>query len=190
MPRARIPIVTKCLIVIVAVVPFEGCAAGPYHDLEVAFRTRAASTAPKIEAARVVLGSTKREGASSYGPSVLAVGLPSGAVEIRPTFPASLGMDNLRIPSEAISGCAKTCYGTSSWTADLLIQRADTEISFERSPDVIEWCWKNRIPVISSTDHRNWLYRHSPLPERSQLIPQLASREQFERQINMSCAGE
>ena len=161
---------------------------GPYRDLEASFRSPQAASAPSIPIDQVVLTSTKHVGAHRFN-GVLSVKLPSAAVELEPTLPFGLGMSTVTIPADMIAGCSMTCFGDGVWDADLLIASTGTEISFRNSRQVVEWCWSNRIPMISGKHKREWLYGGGKIPDRSTFAEQLSSRELYDGQAKQSCLG-
>lgn len=167
----------------------SGCA-GPYRDLESSFKSGAGSGGVKIWVKSVVLSSTRHEGAHNYGGTSLSVRLTTDAMELDPKFPLDLYMAAVRIPAKDVSGCTCSSFGSDAFTANLLIERTGTEISFEQSKDVFEWCRQNRLPIISGNDSRNWLYSHGALPDKSKFSEQFSSRERFDRQLKSSCAGD
>jgi len=177
----------RLLALLIPTVVLAACD-GPYRDLEASFRSPQAAPAPQIPVDHIVLTSTKHVGAHSFN-GVMSVKFPPAAVELEPTFPFGLGMSTVLIPAEMIAGCSKTCFGDGVWDADLLIASTGTEISFRNTKQVVEWCWSNRIPMISGKDRREWLYGGGKLPNRSKFAEQLSSRELYDRQAKQSCLG-
>ena len=161
---------------------------GPYADLEGSFRVAHPASAPAISVKHVVLTSTRATGAHSFD-NVLEVKLLPASVELNPTFPFSTTMGTVAIQAHQIAGCSKSCFGDGVWEANLLIFTTGTEISFRNSKEVVDWCWANKIPMISSNDRRQWLYKGANLPDRSKFIEQLSSRELYDAQAKQSCLG-
>lgn len=159
---------------------------GPYQSLEneFAISQQSSSTANKVSS--VVLTSRKHHGAFSYR-DVLKFSLSSEGIDIYPQFPLSISLKSIHIPVESVSGCSKTCG--ASWDADLLIEKTGTEISFYESNEILNWCWKNKIPMISGKDRREWLYNKKPLPNKSNYFDQLNSREVYNHQTKLACGG-
>lgn len=175
------------LILLAATAGLVGCD-GPYGDLEKSFRSPQAASAPSLPLGRVVLTSTKHVGASSFD-EVLLVKLLPVAIELEPRGPFSIGMSTVQISAETVAGCSQTCFGDGNWDADLLIASTGTEISFRNTKPIVEWCWSNRIPMISGKDKRAWLYAGGELPDRSKFAEQLSSRELYDKQARQSCLG-
>lgn len=172
----------------VLAIALAGCS-GPYRDLESSFKDSAGSSGVKIWVKNVVLGSTGHEGVENYGGTSLSVKVTQDAVELDPKFPFSLYMASVRIPAKDVSGCTCSSFGGDPFTANLLIERTGTEVSFEQSKDIFEWCWQNRLPIIPGDASRKWLYSRGKLPEKSKFEDQLSSREQFDKQLKLSCMG-
>lgn len=161
---------------------------GPYSELEVTFLARQPASAPSVSVDHVVMTSTKKTGAYSYS-GVLAIKLLPGVLEIDPKFPFSAGMKDVAIRTDQVAGCSKTCFGPEVWDANVLISTTGTEISFRNSQEIIDWCWTNKIPMISAKDKRQWLYSGANLPDRTQFSEQLSSRELYDQQSRQSCMG-
>jgi hypothetical protein len=177
----------RALILATAVTLTTACH-GPYDDLEKSFKASQSTSASPVPVDRVVLTSNRYRGAYSYD-KALTVQLSSSTVELKPAFPFSVAMKDIAIPADAISGCSKTCFGDGVWDADFLLSSAGTEISFRSSRQVVDWCWANKIPMISGKDRRQWLYSGASLPDRSKFSEQLSSRESYDKQAKMSCLG-
>ena len=165
----------------------SGCG-GPYADLEGSFKVDKTASAPTIPVKEVAMVSTHEVGAHSYH-GVLTVKLTPRTIELEPQFPFNLLQKPLSIEAEKIAGCSKTCFGDGPWDADVLVASTGTEISFEGSKEVIEWCWSNQIPMISGNDRNQWLYSGTPLQGRSAYSEQLSSRELYDAQTKQSCLG-
>lgn len=161
---------------------------GPYSELEATFLARQPAPAPSVSVDHVVLVSTKKTGSFSYN-GVLAIKLLPDVLEIDPKFPFSAGMKDVAIRANQVAGCSKTCFGTGVWDANVLISATGTEISFRNSQEIVDWCWTNKIPMISAKDKRQWLYSGANLPDRTLYSEQLSSRELFDQQSKQSCMG-
>jgi hypothetical protein len=162
-----------------------GCTEGPYRDLTEAYRVETPSTVPPIKSQTVVFVSPKHRGAFNLQ-NVVDIRLSDTFLEIDPSIPT---MSTVRIPTTEIFGCSKTCFGEGRWDVDVLVPRTQTEISIPQAQEVVEWCWANRLPMISAEHRRNWLYNGAGFPSRADYEGQLASRERFDTQARQSCLG-
>jgi len=174
---------------IFALLPLLASCEGPYIDLQSAFPSAAAASAPSLPPARLLLVSNKHKGAFTYGEGMVTVKLLPTGIEMIPAFPFSLAVSAIFIPSARIDGCSRTCFGDGVWDANLLVAATGTEISLPRSQEVVEWCWDRKIPMIPAGDRRAWLYSGAKLPDRSKFSEQLASRQKFDYQARQSCLG-
>ena len=95
----------------------------------------------------------------------------------------------LIIPSTDVFGCTMVCFGGEKWNVDLLIPKIGTNISFEHSKDVYEWCWDNKLPMVSGDVTRKWLYLKAPLPAKESFHQVLASRAAYDKQAKLACNG-
>ncbi|WP_143171825.1 hypothetical protein [Rhizobacter sp. OV335] len=178
---------TQSLAVALATTLVSACS-GPYADLEGSFKASQPASAPAVSVEQVVLVSTHEVGAHRYD-DVLAVKLLPTAIAIEPSFPWSIGMSPVSIAVDEVAGCSRSCFGDGVWDAELLVARTGTQISLRNSKELIEWCWSNRIPMISGNDRRQWLYKGASLPDRSEFSEQLASRKNYDAQAKQSCLG-
>jgi hypothetical protein len=158
---------------------------GPYADLEAAFPSKKGSHGKEISAKKIVLTSNRHKGAYTYGDTP-EIRLSKESVYIDPHFPT---MERIEIPINAVSGCGKSCFGSSKWDADILIGQIGVELSIPNSEDVIEWCWENRIPIIPGNSVSDWQYKQVPLPDKSSFTTQFSSREEYDRLVKRSCQG-
>lgn len=158
---------------------------GPYNDLELAFKAGKPLEVDPIKARSISLVSNKHKGAYTYR-DIVDIRLSSDVIEIAPSFPT---MDRVQIPAAAVSGCGETCFGTSNWHVDILIERTGTEISIPKSRELIEWCWNNRLPIIPEKDRSDWLYKRTALPDKVSYSNQFSSREKYDQLLKQSCLG-
>ena len=99
------------------------------------------------------------------------------------------GKAPISIPASEVRGCTMVCFGGEKWNVDLLIPKAGARVSFEHSKEVYEWCWDNKLPIISGEATRNWLYLGKPLPTREALSDTVASRVAYDTQAKSACNG-
>lgn len=177
----------RILFAVMIVVQLAGCK-GPYEDLESSFKNDRSSSGSAIRVKTVVFTSTKRTRFIRQDNEIL-VKLSSDAVAFESPSVFGLSTGKLRIPATAVSACSKTCYGDGSWDADLLIENPGTEISLSSAKDILDWCWSNRIPMASASSRSQWLYNQAKLPAKDAYSEQLASRDRYDKQIEMSCMG-
>lgn len=154
-----------------------------YSDLEKTFASAKQSEAPSISADTVEFVSVYRRGGIFTFKHDVTIRLSKNSIQIEPPFP----WKTVTIPSESVSGCSKTCG--LGWEANILVAITGTEISVPESNEIIEWCWKNHLPMVSGRDRREWLYHRVTLPLASTYKQQLASRELYDRQAKSSCVG-
>jgi hypothetical protein len=167
---------------LVAAILAVGCSRGPYADLERAFEAEKQKAAKSVRVAAVVLVSPRHKGADNYK-NMMDVSLSDAGIAISPKSPF---MKPVLIPVSAIVGCSKKCFGESQWDADIMIGSPPVEVSFESSVEMIEWCWKNRVPVISTQHRQDWMYRGKPLVQSRE---HLMSRGRYDEALRQRCLG-
>ena len=176
-------------LLVAVVLLFTGCST-PYTDLEHAFRVKSTSETQSLSPVAIEIESAKDRRVHKYGSRALTVKVTNAAIEIEPHFPLAPALHPIRIPVDRVAACTKTCFGQTSWTADLLIPDPATQLSFQDAAEVLDWCWRVQIPAVSSGARRKWMYEHSVLPERSSFQRQFPSRADYERTLALSCSGK
>ena len=99
------------------------------------------------------------------------------------------GRKALLLPAAQVHGCTMVCFGGEKWNVDLLVPMTGVSLSFEHSKDVYEWCWRNKLPMISGAATRDWLYLGKPLPPKQDLSESLASRDAYDKRAKAACNG-
>jgi hypothetical protein len=117
----------------------------------------------------------------------LRVYLSDGAVELRPRSTSVGLLDDLRLPATSVSGCSMTCFGGNDRHADLLLGQQEAEVSFDAAAEIVDWCWRNNLPMLSGAQERGWLYEGRALPSKADYEP--VARDEYERQANRTCMG-
>jgi len=180
-PRHRTPRTGIALALLV----LTGCSRGAYRDLEAGFAAEGGPSGIRTPANRLFMVSTRHRGAFQVGG--VQVFLSADAVEIRPRFPASAYLRNLRLPAASISACSMTCFGPEDRYADLLLEPQGAQVSVDAASELVEWCWQNDLPMASAAETRGWLYRGHSLPSRTAYAR--VSREDYEEQARRACLG-
>jgi len=152
-------------------------------DLEAAFLAQSPESGKPADVRSVSITGLKKGDFTTFGEGskVLLTG-----DAIRVDLP---GRDALLIPSSQVHGCTMVCFGGEKWNVDLLIPSAEASLSFEHSKDVYEWCWSNKLPMISGAATRDWLYSGKPLPSKRDLSESLASRTDYDARARSACSG-
>lgn len=175
----------KELGVLGLLIPLAACS-GPYEDLSQEFEAHGKAKGSELEMRNIVLVSTKHRGAFSFHGG-MSVSLTENMVEVRPDFPLSLFVKSLDLPSSRVSGCAMTCFGTRDQNVDLLFEKHGADIQFDAAKELIDWCWRNDVPMTSGTNKRDWLYSGKALPPRETYSR--VSKEEYEKQAYQACLG-
>ncbi len=159
-----------------------------YRDLEQLYGGKPAWTSPARTALQVELSSNRRSRSSSSFNSTLGIRLGAEGIQIQPGATA-VGIGVVTIPTAAIEACSMSCFSSLARSTNLLLSEAGIEVDLLNSPEVVDWCWRNRIPMATSASRRAWLYKGAPLPDKGSYVQQLASRSEYDHQASQSCMG-
>ncbi len=171
----------KCLVLLLSLLSL-GCSKS-VSSLEQTFGTDHPDTGTGAPVRSVsITGQTKRDFTVFKTGSKLSLTADTVIIELP-------GVMTLVIPSSKVAGCTMVCSGGEKWDVDLLIRETGTSIAFEHSKDLYEWCWNNRLPMVSGEATRNWLYLKRPLPDRESFASVVASRTAYDKQAKLACNG-
>ncbi len=176
--------IIRCASVLSLVVLLAGCSEA-YSTLEGSFAVDSLEGEPSVRSTSMTIGGPSHAGATNYGGVVdlyvsgEAIGVSVSAPFLRP----------IRIPSERISGCAMTCFGTNDRHVELLIESTGSAVSFPEVPQLLDWCWEARKPVFPGDAEREWKYKGGRLPSTDLSHPQFVSREAYDSALLNSCRG-
>jgi len=62
----------------------------------------------------------------------------------------------------------------------LVLDEARTPIRIADAQKLIEWCWFNELPMLTSNARRDWLYNGAMLPGKEELADSMVSREAYD----------
>ena len=167
---------------------FVATSSDEYRDLERLYGGKPAWTSPAQTAIQVELSSNRRSRSSSSFNSTLGIRLATEGIQIQPGATA-MGMGVVTIPTAAIEACSMSCFSSLARSTNLLLSEPGIELDLLNSPEVADWCWRNRIPIATSASRRAWLYKSAPLPDKATYVQQLTSRSEYDHQASQSCMG-
>jgi len=133
----------------------------------------------------MILFSPNHHGAYNYK-NMISIGLDSQGITIKPAWPF---MKEVQIPMSAIEGCSKTCFDRSRWDVDVLVAKPPVEVSFTNTPEVIEWCWANKLRVVSTSERTEWMYKSKPLLSKKHEADQIRTRVAYDEALRRACLG-
>lgn len=157
-----------------------------YSRLEKDFPEKVTAKGNPIASNTIVLLSNKDVGAFSLN-EIVSIYLNSNSIIMHVDFPFSLIHKPVSIPSNAIAGCEKTCFGKDNWQANILLAEQGISIGYKNAQEVIDWCWENHLPMITRKDSSPWLYSNGELPKRDGY--EQVSRQKYAKQAEMRCRG-
>lgn len=159
-----------------------------YRELEAAYGGTPAWSSPALTLSKLVLSSNRRRASNSTFNSTVSVRLADAGIQLQPG-PAAIFMDVVSIPTSAVEACSMTCWGNLARETEVLLPGPGIQLAFLNKPEVIEWCWRNRIPMVLGADHDSWYYHQRALPPRESYVKQFESRAKYSHQTHQSCMG-
>lgn len=165
----------------------QGCAE-EYSALESHYGIKSEESSDSYNTSTVTLTSTSTRGAYTFRENI-DVTLNEKSIKLRVEPPFSIAYKPIVIPAIDISGCGKACFNKNSWSSQLYISKTGTTIGVHNSNTLINWCWKNRIPIIPGDIERAWKYKGASLPAKSEFSSQFESVENYIYLAKQSCLG-
>ncbi len=159
-----------------------------YRELEAAYGGKPAWSSPELPLSKLTLSSNRRRGSNSTFNATVSVRLTDAGIQLQPGSGA-IGMDIVSIPTSAVEACSMTCWGSLARETELLLPGTGIQLAFLNKPEVIEWCWRNRIPMVLGAEHDEWYYHQKALPARENYAKQFDSRANYSDQTHQSCMG-
>lgn len=159
-----------------------------YKTLEAAFGGKPAWSSPAQTAPEVTLESNRRRASFSEYHSSISIRLAEAGIQLEPGS-NTVGMDIVTIPTAAVEACSMTCSSSLVRETNLLLTGQGIQLGFLNKPEVIDWCWRNKIPMATSASRRYWLYDQTALPARDSYVDQFKSRDAYDHQASQSCMG-
>ena len=163
-------------------------ASAEYRDLEAAFGGKPAWSSSLQPALQVTLSSNRRRTSFSQFNSTLSIRLTNAGIQLQPG-PSAYGMGVVTIPTAAVESCSMTCSDNLVRETDLLLSGPGVQLGILNKPDVIDWCWRNRIPMATSASRRSWLYKGKALPAKDSYAKEFESWGAYDHQAQQSCMG-
>jgi hypothetical protein len=108
-------------------------------------------------------------------------------VTLQPKVPYSFFYRAFELQAKDIHSCSKQCGGATEYI--IIVAKPGVEISMEGVPELMEWCWQNRLPMLSSRMRIKWLYTGEELPSKQAMIDKLTTHEDYLYQTKQSCLG-
>ena len=156
---------------------------GPFRDLEEKYPQKSEPIAATLEPENILLTSQHHKGAFSFR-NMSKVQLTDNAVFITLD---SFFRDPIEIPISSVSGCTCTYFNKDNWYSDLILGNDGIEVAIQLSQETKDWCFNNKLPVITGKQERDWLYNKKELPSLKDQVQE--NRETFDRQFKQTCMG-
>ncbi|WP_343791431.1 hypothetical protein [Dokdonella soli] len=159
-----------------------------YKDLERSFGGQSAWPSTEKLALQVTLSSNHGQISLSHFNSTLSLRMSDSGIQLQPTSNA-VGMSVVTIPTSAIESCSVSCFSNLARETDLLLPGSGIQLGVLNTPELIDWCWSQHLPMATSASSRAWLYKGTPLPPKDSYTAQFESRAAYDHQAHQSCMG-
>lgn len=140
-----------------------------------------------IGAGRISISKQKYATRTIWLGDVLDVSVSDKSIRFKPSAIMGLLYRSFEIPSSAVHSCSRQCGGSTDYI--LLLEKMDLQISIEKASEIIEWCWSNRLPILASSQRREWLYNGADFPDTSTLANTLENRSKYNYAAKQACLG-
>ncbi|SDD99157.1 hypothetical protein [Aquimonas voraii] len=176
--------IIRCIGAFSMAVLLAGCSQA-YSTLERDFAVDALEAEPSVRSTSMTIGGPSHVGATNYG-GVVDLYVSGEGIGVSVSLPFH---QPIHMPTERVSGCAMTCFGTNDRHVELLIESTGSVVSFPEVPQLLDWCWEARKPVFPGEAERVWKYNGGRLPSMDHADPQFASREAYGSALMNNCRG-
>ena len=119
--------------------------------------------------------------------NVLKVSLTDNTVKFEPKTMKSVLYSAFEVPASAVHSCSRQCGIGKEYI--LILEGAETQLRIDDVPELMDWCWDNQIPMLSSNARRDWLYNGASLPTADKLADAMVSREAYNQKAKRACQG-
>lgn len=159
-----------------------------YRDLEKHYGGAVAWSSPARTALQVGISNNRHVAVPARYNGTLDVRVTPDGIQLQPREGA-IGMGVVTIPTSAVEACSMSCFSNLARSTELLLPATGDKVEFLNSPEVVSWCWNNRIPMATGAATRAWFYKKTPLPARTSYSDQFASRAAYDEQAHQTCMG-
>lgn len=187
--KSKIPILFGLLLVLMMPITFlvMSFQDGKSYDYLTQDFPASDSQKQKIAAGEISISQPKRTHGTIRLEKVLSVSLTESTVAFEPTVLSSALYSAFEVPATAIHSCSRQCGTGRDYI--LILESAETEIRIEDAPELMDWCWGNQIPMLSSNARREWLYNGTKLPSAEELAESMVTRTAYDAKAKRACQG-
>jgi hypothetical protein len=188
-PRSKVPFVIGLLIFLIFpftffLMSFQDGQSYEYLSLEFPISEGSSQT---LDAGEVSITQPLRTHGAIRLEKVLTVSLTERTVKFEPTTISSVLYSAFEVPTSAVHSCSRQCGIGKEYI--LILEGAETQLTIDDVPELMDWCWNNQIPMLSSNARRDWLYNGASLPTADQLAAAMVSREAYNDKAKRACQG-
>jgi hypothetical protein len=141
----------------------------------------------RLDAGEVSISQPLRAHGTIRLENALTVSLTERTVKFEPKTMSSVLYSAFEVPASAVHSCSRQCGIGKEYI--LILEGAATQLRIDDVPELMDWCWNNQIPMLSSNARRDWLYNGAGLPTADQLAAAMVSREAYDEKARRACQG-
>jgi hypothetical protein len=157
-----------------------------YRALESRFGGQTAWTPPPHFPMKIELDAVPGAEMSEYN-ATLGVRMEARGIQLEPKA-GSVGMGVVTIPTSAVTGCTMECWGPKTRYTTLLVPDAGLQLELLEFPQAIDWCWANRVPLVTREEHDAWDHGKGPPTPAKAFDPlQFPDRAAYEEAAEHEC---
>lgn len=188
-PRSKVPFVIGLLIFLIFPFTFFLMSFQDGQSYEYLSSEFPLSEGPSqaLDAGEVSISQPLRTHGTIWLENVLMVSLTENTVKFEPTTMSSVLHSAFEVPASAIHSCSRQCGIGKEYI--LILEGAETQLRIDDVPELMDWCWDNQLPILSSNARRDWLYNGTSLPSAEELAGALVSREAYDEKARRACQG-
>lgn len=165
-----------------------GTSSSEYADLEKAFGGEGAWPTQGKLAMQIELESARRDRSFGHFNSTLYLRLNESGIQLQPAS-NTIGMGIVTIPATAVTACSMRSWGPLAHENEIILPEPGIVVGALNTPEIIDWCWNHRLPMISARDRDAWLHKGTPLPSMEAMTAQFESREAYDQRVKRLSAG-
>lgn len=188
-PRSKVPFVIGLLIFLIFPFTFFLMSFQDGRSYEYLSAEFPLSEGPSqaLDAGEVSISRPLRTHGTIRLENALTVSLTESTVKFEPTTISSMLYSAFEVPASAVHSCSRQCGIGKEYI--LILEGAETQLRIDDVPEMMDWCWDNQLPMLSSNARREWLYNGTSLPSTDELAGAMVSREAYDEKARRACQG-
>lgn len=95
-------------------------------------------------------------------------------------FPYNILGAKYDIPVSAVVGCSGYSFGKNNQYTTLVLKK-NLKVSVKQAPELVNWCWKNKLPIFTRKEISDWEYHNVTLPTYQQITDRMSSQTTYQQ---------